>query len=218
MDVLRAVGRHPHLQHGGHVRVVHPACRHVGREHHKVGALAELLGHPRAVRLRLARVHLEDGVPADHGEELGEHPREARGVEEDEHLVAGLLRHLLEEREQLGGLRVDGRDGEPLRHVLVRRLVFCADGVHHARCLSSTRRDLCHLHDVAHQCGGEEQRLTCRTRRGESGEDLRDAWPEPHLKQLVCLVKDEHAKLIEQRHQIVVEEQIDEASRCGDEE
>ena len=51
-----------HLDDGGDVGIVHAARRHVGGEHDKVGSVAELVGDARAVRLRLSRVHLEDGV------------------------------------------------------------------------------------------------------------------------------------------------------------
>ena len=74
-----------HLDDGRHVRVVHATCRDIGREHDEVGALAELVGNARAVRLRLAGVHLEHGR-AERDEELRVHLSHARGGEEDEHL------------------------------------------------------------------------------------------------------------------------------------
>jgi hypothetical protein len=131
VDVLRPVAGQPHLHDGGDVGVVHASGGDVAGEHGAARPLTELLGDARALRLRLAAVHLEH-LDADAVEELGVELREARGHEEDDHLEVALLRHeLTQQREELGGLRRRHAHRGALLDLRVGRLVL-AHGIDHA--------------------------------------------------------------------------------------
>ena len=220
MRWLGACGR-SHLDDGGNVGVVHATSRDIGGEHDQVGTLTELVGDPRAVRLRFAGVHLED-IPAESDEELRVELAEARGGEEDEDLVprrradARRPRHLGEQREQLRRLRADGRDRRALRHMRVGGLVLLADGVDDLGEALARRdgRDLLH---VGGERRGEEQRLPARRRRLQRGEDLGDVGAEAHLEELVRLIEDQTLQPGDAAREVVVVEQVVEAAGRGDE-
>ena len=101
VDVLGLLGGQTDLDDQRHVGVVDASGRDVGREHDGSVAVAEGLGGLGALRLRLARVHLEDRR-AHRGEQLGVELRQARRDEEDDDLEVRLLGGVLPAREPEG--------------------------------------------------------------------------------------------------------------------
>ena len=116
--------------------------------------------------------------------------RQARSDKEDNDLESFRLHPLAEDSEELSELTLDRIDRRKLRNALVRALLL-ADAVHMLEVVSEGKFG--YLQNRLWHGRGEEQRLP-RVLGGKHREHLLDLWSEAHFEQLVCLVKNQHAK------------------------
>ena len=199
VDVLLDLVRGVHVHHHAHVVDVDAAGGHIGRDQHRIGALAEPGQHVGAQPLLLAAVqrggldpHLDELLRHALGTELG-----AR-----EHQGAALARGQLRGDLALGG----GLDGQ---HVVVHGCDrgadgggLVTDGVH--------QEGVDDLLDLPVQGGGEQHLLGAH---GDRGEDVADVRQEAEVGHVVGLV--DHGGLHQVQLQRAALGEVDQAARRG---
>ena len=147
-------------------------------------------------------------------EEFGIELSQTSGSKEDHNLVAIRLHRFTNDGDEVGNLGLEGTLYDVLRDMLMGRFIL-SDGVDEVKVLS--QRDGSNILDILGHSSRVEKVLTSIT-AGQERKHLLDRGSETHVKKLIGLVEDEHAKVRTQLLKRVVLEVIIQATGSGHED
>jgi hypothetical protein len=149
------------------------------------------------------------GLDARLAHQLAVVPDQARRGEEDDDLVGGVLLGLGQQGVQEGEVLVQGQDRRGLRHLDVRVRLLLPHGIDEL--VVGAHGQAGHLLDTLGHGGAEKEGLAGVG--GQEADDLLNGRSEAHVQQLVRLVQDEDAQVLEVRRQAIVLQVVHQPTR-----